>query len=99
IDLFLEECPKLRDDLRRAVRAGSAKTLAVAAHTLGGALSAVAAGRAADTARALELIGRGGDLSGVEPAWDAMEAELEALRSALMAAAQEEVDLLRGGGR
>jgi hypothetical protein len=60
----------------------------------------VAAGRAADRARALELIGQGGDLSGVEPAWAALEAELEALRSALMAAAQEEVvDGLRRGVR
>jgi CheY-like chemotaxis protein len=90
IDLFLEECPKLLDHLRKSVRAASAKDLAVAAHNLGGALSAVSAGRAADTARTLELMGQGGDLSGVEPAWDALEAELEAFRSALMAAANEE---------
>jgi two-component system, sensor histidine kinase and response regulator len=90
IDLFLEECPRLLDDLRKSVRAGSAKDLAVAAHTLRGALSAVSAGRAADTARTLELMGQGGDLSGAEPTWDALEAELEALRSALIAAAHEE---------
>jgi CheY-like chemotaxis protein len=90
IDLFLEECPRLLDDLRKSVRAGRTKDLAVAAHTLRGALSAVSAGRAADTARTLELMGQGGDLSGVEPAWDALEAELEALRSALMAAANAE---------
>jgi HPt (histidine-containing phosphotransfer) domain-containing protein len=91
IDLFLEECPRLLDDLRRSVRTGSAKDLAFAAHTLKGALSAVSADRAAAAARSLELIGQGGDLSSVEPAWDRLEAELEALRSALMAAAKEEL--------
>jgi PAS domain S-box-containing protein len=90
IDLFLEEYPRLLDDLRQSVRAGSAKDLVLAVHTLRGALSAVSADRAADAARTLELMGQGGDLSGVEPAWDALEAELEALRSALLAVAREE---------
>jgi CheY-like chemotaxis protein len=86
IDLFLEECPRLLDDLRQSMRAGRAEDLAITAHTLRGALSAVSADRAADTARTLEMIGQGGDLSSVETVWDALEAELEALRSALMAA-------------
>jgi len=90
IDLFLGEYPRLLDDLRKSVRAGSAKELAVAAHTLRGALSAVSADHAADTTRTLELMGQGGDLAGVEPAWAALEAELEALRWALLAVAREE---------
>jgi HPt (histidine-containing phosphotransfer) domain-containing protein len=91
----LEEYPRLLDDLRQSVRAGSAKDLAVAAHTLRGALSAVSADHAADTTRTLELMGQSGDLSGVEPSWDALEAELEALRWALLAVAREESSLAR----
>jgi HPt (histidine-containing phosphotransfer) domain-containing protein len=88
IDLFLVECPKLLNDLRKSVRDGNAKDLAVAAHTLRGALSAVSAVRAVDIARTLELMGQNGDFSDVGPVGDALEAELGILRSALMAAGQ-----------
>ena len=39
VTVFLDECPKLLDDVRAAVRSGDAPKLRVAAHTLKGAVS------------------------------------------------------------
>jgi signal transduction histidine kinase/CheY-like chemotaxis protein len=88
---FLEDCPRLVDSLRESVRARSAQALSAAAHALNGALSAVSADRAAEVARKLEQMGREGNISGVEPIQDALEAELAALRPALIAAAGPEL--------
>jgi signal transduction histidine kinase/CheY-like chemotaxis protein len=91
VSAFLQDCPRLVDGLREAVRARSAQALCTAAHALKGALSAVSADRAAEVARKLEQMGREGNISGVEPIQDALEAELAALRPALMAAAGPEI--------
>jgi two-component system, sensor histidine kinase and response regulator len=89
LDLFLEDGPRLVDEVRKSAQHGSAKDLAFAAHTLKGALSAVSANRASGAAACLEAVGLESDLAGIERALEALKAELELLWPALRAAASE----------
>ena len=89
LQLFLDDCPNLLDGLRESALEGLAKGVAVAAHTLKGALGAVSAHRAAEAAGKVEWLAREGDLSALEPARMALEAEIEALRPVLKAAVSE----------
>jgi PAS domain S-box-containing protein len=63
VSTFLEEAPRMVDSIRIATRAGDAKTVHRAAHTLKGALGHLGAKQAYDLALALETMGRQGDLA------------------------------------
>jgi HPt (histidine-containing phosphotransfer) domain-containing protein len=63
VGLFLEECPRLFEDIRSAVGANDSQRLLRAAHTLKGSVSNFCAPRAVETAQALEAAGRAGDLA------------------------------------
>jgi two-component system sensor histidine kinase/response regulator len=89
LDAFLAECPRMVAATRLSISEEDPRTLAFAAHSLKGALSAVTADRASAKAWKLEQIGRGGDLVGVEDAWDELSIELDALNPELVSAAAE----------
>jgi signal transduction histidine kinase/DNA-binding response OmpR family regulator len=89
ITLFLAECPQLVAAIRQSVEQRHASEIASAAHTLKGALSTVAANRAAMAADRLDRLARGGDLSDVDRAHMELQDELKALLPELNAAAAE----------
>ena len=89
ITLFLAECPRLVAAIRRSVKQRHTGEIATAAHTLKGALSAVAANRAALAADRLDRLARGGDLSDVDRAHTELQDELKALLPELNAAVAE----------
>jgi HPt (histidine-containing phosphotransfer) domain-containing protein len=88
IALFLEDSPRLIEDVRAAVAAGDAAGLKRAAHTLKGAAANFGAAPVVAVALELELMGRTGNLSGAAPARDRLEVALCALGAALAALAE-----------
>jgi signal transduction histidine kinase/CheY-like chemotaxis protein len=90
VRLFLKEHPRWLAVLREALAAGSAAALRDAAHSLKGALGTLAAQAAFDAALRVEALGRQGNLRGAEETCALLEQELERLRPALTAFAQEE---------
>jgi len=66
-----------------------ASEISTASHSLQGALSAVAANRAAEAAKRLDRLARGGDLSDVDRAHAELQDELSALLPELNAAVAE----------
>jgi signal transduction histidine kinase/DNA-binding response OmpR family regulator len=89
ITLFLADCPRLVTEIRASVEQRRASELSTAAHTLKGALSVVAADRAAEAADRLDRLARGGDLSDVDHAHAELQDELSALLPELNAAVAE----------
>jgi HPt (histidine-containing phosphotransfer) domain-containing protein len=87
VRLFLDEFPAQRAAIRQAIDAGDARALVAAAHTLKGSVGVLGARAAAEAAWALERVGREGDLTGVEAAWDTLERATRALEDALAAGA------------
>jgi CheY-like chemotaxis protein len=88
-DMFLEESPGLLDRMRQAAAQGDCKTLERAAHTIKGSVSNFAAKSAVEAAQRLEQIGREGDLSQADEAYQALEQEIERLKPALVALGRE----------
>ncbi|MBI1873325.1 MAG: Hpt domain-containing protein [Acidobacteria bacterium] len=86
VQLFLSNCPKQVDDLRRAVHGVEGPLVHRAAHALKGTLATLGAERALAVARRLETMGSTDELAGASDACRALEGELEALRKALGAA-------------
>jgi CheY-like chemotaxis protein/HPt (histidine-containing phosphotransfer) domain-containing protein len=74
---FLEECPKLLEQIRTAVEAGDDPTLHRAAHTLKGSLRLFGAERAAEWAQRLESIAKDGRIHDAQPVVAPLEEELE----------------------
>ena len=85
IELFIQDSGGLIDRLRTAVDANDAAEVRAAAHRLKGAASNLAAGPVTDAARALEVIGERGTLSGAMPAWRRLKDEADRLVVALRA--------------
>jgi len=81
--LFLEDYPKQLDELRTAGARGDAKVVERTAHSLKGSVSNFGASAAVEAARVLETMGRGQELSNVQPA--DMQAGIRALEQALEA--------------
>jgi HPt (histidine-containing phosphotransfer) domain-containing protein len=90
VRLFLTEQPRWLAGLREALAAGSAATLRDTAHSLKGALGALAARTAFDAAVRVEALGRQGSLRGAAETCALLEEELERLRPALTAFARGE---------
>ena len=74
--IFLQECPKMLDDVREALRAADPKAVERAAHTLQGSVGNFAMPRPWETAQRLELLAKSGQLSGAEDILHALEQQL-----------------------
>jgi signal transduction histidine kinase/CheY-like chemotaxis protein len=83
IGLFLDEYGNLMEEIRDSIKAGDAKKLERAAHTLKGMVGNFGAERAQKAALKLEKIGREGGLDGAEEAFHELEREVERLKKAL----------------
>ena len=65
VGLFLQEWPQMVEQVRASVAAGSAADLSFSAHALKGMVANFNEGPAMETARELELLGRGGAVTPV----------------------------------
>ena len=74
--IFLQECPKMLNDLREALRAADPKAVARAAHTLKGSVGNFAMPRPWETAQRPELLAKSGQLSGADDILHALEQQL-----------------------
>lgn len=81
--LFLDTSPDLFAEIGHAVQARDARALERTAHTLKGSVGNFGADAAFHAAFQLEKMGRSGNLTGVDEAYQALEAEMERLRPAL----------------
>ncbi len=101
VALFRQDCPKLFDEIRDAVRRGNAADLRRAAHTLKGSVSNFCAAEATGAARDLETMGREENLAGAAAALRELEQALDRLWPALdSVAGPEQADghwVSRGG--
>jgi CheY-like chemotaxis protein len=83
IDIYREECPKLRAEIETALAAGDLPSLRRAAHTLKGALSHLAAGRALKLAQQVEDRARDQNLTAAGALWPRLRSELDQLNPLL----------------
>jgi PAS domain S-box-containing protein len=83
--LFLEEYPRLLEEVRAAVDAEDAVRLKGVAHSLKGSVDNFAAAAVYEAALTLEMLGRNGNLSGAREAYGTLVREMERLRPALAA--------------
>jgi len=82
-EVFLSDCPRQMDSLRRAAEAGDAATFQRAAHSLKGMLRGFQAESAAERAFRLETKGRTGDLAGVGSLIEELAGEIRPLEDQL----------------
>jgi CheY-like chemotaxis protein/HPt (histidine-containing phosphotransfer) domain-containing protein len=87
--LFLAECPRWMAEMRAAVAGADPARLQRAAHALKGGVATFAARAAHEVALRLEKMGRAGDLSAAPEALAALAQEVERLRPALTALAEQ----------
>jgi PAS domain S-box-containing protein len=76
VALFIDDCPRLLDEIREAVRLGDSETLARTAHTLKGSVGNFSAEDAFQAALRLEKIGRQGEMSLAQEALEKLEKEI-----------------------
>ena len=81
--VFLEECPKMFEEVRGAVDAGDPKRVYRAAHSMKGALLNISAAPAAAEAMQLELLGSEKRLAEGAPVLERLRQEIERLQQAL----------------
>jgi two-component system sensor histidine kinase/response regulator len=84
IEVFLTDCPRLRQNVHEALLQGDAVKLHRAAHTLKGSVGTFAAGAAWEAAEQLERLAVKGDLSRAAEAVAQLETELERLKPVLL---------------
>src|SRR6516165_10412900 len=95
--LFLAECPRWMTEMRAAVAGGDSPRLQLSAHALKGGVATFAARAASAAALRLEKMGRAGDLSAAPGALAALAQEVERLRPALTALAEQAAGAPPGG--
>jgi PAS domain S-box-containing protein len=83
IDTFVEDCPRMMEEVNAATRAGDPARLQAAAHKLKGAVGLFTAADVFELARKLEGAGRAGDLAGVGELSAAVETGIVRLTSRL----------------
>jgi PAS domain S-box-containing protein len=83
IGLFLEDAPRLREEIRRALAQGDATGVRRVAHALKGSASYVGAAPVSGIAEELELMGASGNLTAAGESLKALDQELERLTRAL----------------
>jgi PAS domain S-box-containing protein len=81
--VFLQDCPRMMEEAREALRDGDILKLKRAAHSIKGAAGILGGKLVFEAAMRLETIARQGDLSQVEPAWQALRQAVEQLQDAL----------------
>jgi two-component system sensor histidine kinase/response regulator len=74
--IFLQECPKMLDEIREALRASDYKALERAAHTLKGSVGNFAMPGPWETAQRLELLAKSGLLSGAQEIFRDLERQI-----------------------
>jgi CheY-like chemotaxis protein/nitrogen-specific signal transduction histidine kinase len=89
VDLFLEDCPRLVDEIRVALERKDAKAVERGAHTLKGCTSNLAAKMASEAALKLERLAHAGDLVRAEGVLQELECQLVRLKPALLAVRAE----------
>ena len=90
-ELFLRTAPPLLAQIDQAVARRDAGALERAAHTLKGSVGNFAVGEAFQAALKLELLGRSGQLTGVEEAYQALLIAMERLQPALVTLVESRV--------
>ena len=90
-EMFLEECPRMLNDIREAVESNDSESLAHAAHSFKGVVVGFAAKAASDAALKLETIGKNGDMAAAKEALTRLEESVERLKPALNTLVQEKV--------
>lgn len=81
--VFLEECPKMLEEVRSAVDEGDPMLVCRAAHSMKGALVNISAGPAAAAAKQLELLGNEERLAEGTPVLERLQQEIERLQQVL----------------
>ena len=89
VDLFLEECPHLVEEIKLAVDRKDTKAVQRGAHSLKGCCSNLAAKMASEAALKLERLAQSGELSDAERLLQELEFQLTRLKPALLAARAE----------
>ncbi len=74
--IFLQECPKMLDEIREALRVSDSKALERAAHALKGSVGNFAMPGPWETAQRLELLGKSAQLSGAEDIFRVLEQQI-----------------------
>lgn len=83
VQMLIADTPAMLEDLRRALAAGDAPTVARHAHTIKGMVSNFCAAPAQDCALAIERMGKSANLSGAAPAVEELQEHLSALTDEL----------------
>ena len=83
VEIFREECPKMRGEMAEALAAGDAARVRRGAHTLKGSLSHLAAAEGIELALQVETHAKQGDLAAAAAAWPRLEAALDQLKPEL----------------
>jgi len=90
VQVFLRERAGMMTRVETAISAGDAKKVQQAAHALKGALGTFGAREAFEAALKLEIMGRAGNLTGVEEAWTALQRAVARFEPALRELARQE---------
>ena len=91
VRIFLDDCPRLLEEIRDAIAGSDAARLKRAAHALKGSLGYLHAGRAVDAAKEMERVGAEACWTGAGRALSDLEVALDCLRQAIHAAVPEMV--------
>ena len=83
IEVFLEECTRMMQEIESALDGGDAKLLHSAAHSMAGALLNISAAPAASEAQQLELLGNEQRLADSAPVLQRLQHEIERLKQVL----------------
>ena len=87
VRMFLEDSPKMLEEIRNALARRDAVAVSRVAHRLTGELGILAARAASEAAVRLETAGREADLTAAAEAFSALEGEIERLEPQLAALA------------
>jgi CheY-like chemotaxis protein len=90
IGLFCAETPEVLAALRQAIARGDSQAVAHMAHSLKGTVGSFGAHAALEAALRLETLGQSGDIALAEPAYTALEREIDRLGRALSAFREEQ---------
>jgi HPt (histidine-containing phosphotransfer) domain-containing protein len=80
IGFYVEDAPKLLNQLRSAAAAGDAEKVRTTAHALKGLIAGCGGKRAAAAAQRIEHLGADGNLSEIDLQIDALATQMELLR-------------------
>ncbi|MBS3757267.1 MAG: Hpt domain-containing protein [Desulfobacterales bacterium] len=83
LGIFLEDAPKVLENLRTSIKGGSPEAVANAAHTLKGSSANISANRLREKAYRLEMKAKSGDLADAFPIYAEIEAEFGELKDLL----------------